>query len=409
MDIRLRNTILGIVLAVVLSVVIVFEFKLGFTMLFDAQVQNSTDYIAIAKSVGSASVSIDEIIAYDEVPFEDTDGDVIQLDNYDVKIKVDGTMTDSSMSSYGKYTCSSSDNSESYLLTVEFRSANLSQFRDAIAEYWYGDVNYLLDVCDIDTSSGDLIYYQSSSTSGNVPVVFVGRTGLYYMFIECNDGYMILSAAKPFILTDEKVTVHYGDPSANPMLAHTYSSYETWAAENTIRELLNGDDNTTVNNPYVSSSVIDDGTTYTTEADDAIRRQMVALASYTFGPDGKSNETSYVVDITSSDAQASKWTLTSTEYSYEHAGLKISMLSGKRSSTEFSVSGNINNTIESSRPYVIVVKYLDSNNELLGLSVIDKREEPLAPSGVSTFSTTITPAKNNIDIQQITSVMFEVY
>ena len=410
MNAKVKSNILGGLLSVVLLVVIFFEFKIGFDMLYSHQISRVSDFIGVAYNQAHASVSIDEVSVYEEIPAVAEDGDVLEINGYDARVKINGTLTDESMSTYGKYTYSSAADSQPLTLAVENKKTSGTEFVEALQSFWHGDPEALLNACSIAHDMGDVIYYQDSFVDGNVPVIYVGVSGLYYMFVESSDGYLLISSQEPFELTNDKVTVHFGDPSANPMLSHTYSDYETLAAENTIRNLLEGGDSeTVVDNPYTSGSPTGSSDTYTSESDDNIRKQMAALANYEFDKDGTSDETTYKVDITSDEAKKSMWELTSTSYSYERAGLKLSMLSGKRSASEFTISGNINNTLDAERPYVIVIKYLDSNSGLLGLSVIDNREKPLEASGVSTFTATVTPTRNNIDIQKITSVMFEVY
>lgn len=409
MNANLKHTILGVLLSVTLCIVIFIEFRVGFNMLYNHQMKSTQQFIDIAAQHGKASVSIEEISVYDEVPEVDTKGDVIDIGNYDIKLKLNGTLTDDSMGSYGKYTYSSATDSRPVALAVEHKTTDSKEFTDAVDAFWHGKPETVLEVSGMSTDSGDILYYQDSFVEGDVPVVYLGAYGMYYMFVEVRDGYLIISAQEPFQLSNDKVTTHFGDPNANPMLSHTYSDYETLAAENSIRALQEDKDAEAVDNPYDSGSAAGSPNNYTAESDNTIRKQMAALANYEFKKDGTSNETTYTVDITSEEAKKSLWELTSTTYSYERAGLKLSMLSGKRSAAEFTLSGNINNTIDAERPYVIIVKYLDSNSGLLGISVLDNREKPLEAKGVSTFSTTITPTKDNIDIQKISSVMFEVY
>jgi hypothetical protein len=251
--------------------------------------------------------------------------------------------------------------------------------------------------------------YQDSYIDGNYPVLYNEAAALYYMLIDCEDSYYVVSAPDPFVLTTEKVTAHFGDPSEDPQLDHNYNTYETLAAENTIRELLeSGDDeNVSIDNPYVSTDISGSHDTYTSEDDDKIREQMLALGNYNWKKDGTADGTNLVIDVTSQTAKASQWDITASTYSYEMNGLRISMLSGSRSNTTFQISGNINNTLNSERPYVLVVKLLDSSGNLLSLKVIDCRTSPIAASGVTTFSTSVSSTE--ADVASITAVQFEVY
>ena len=239
--------------------------------------------------------------------------------------------------------------------------------------------------------------------------VAVITNGERYILIAKTDAEIIeIDAVEPVNITHEKVTVRYGNPTDNPQLNHTYSFYETLAAENTRRELLDEDSGIVDENPYVSGDVIGTAETYTSEADNQKRKQLTKLGTYAWGPDGTSTETSLKVDITSPIAKQSQWVLTSTVYSFTQSGLKISGLSAKKNDTEFTVSGNINNTLKSERPYVIVIKYLNEKDELLHVTVVDRRTEPLASEGVSNFTGTVVKDAN-VNPMDVTAVQFEVH
>lgn len=407
---KTMKLLLGVLLSIVLLLVIIFEVKFGFKLLHDYHMSSADMAMSLAETDAKNKVTIKELVTYEEVPAVPADGDVIQLSGYDVKIKLNGKMTDDSMALSGKYTYSSAEDSRPLLFTMECKTHNVEEFKEALNAYWEGDSEQILKACNIVNDSGTITYYQNSFINGDVPVVHLGGNGLYYMFLLCDDSaYLILTAPEPFSLTNEKVTVHFGNPAEAPMTEHTYSDYETLATKNTLYEIVSGGESESTGfiNPYDSS--IQSNSTYTADVDNQIRKQMVSLANYKYNSDGTSDEIGYVVDIKSEEALKSQWVLTSTQYSYSCAGLRLSMLSGRRSAEEFVVGGNINNLIDAQRPYVIVIKYLDSSNGLLGISVIDNRESPLAANGVATFSQSINPVRDSIDVKRIASVMFEVH
>ncbi len=410
----LKKTVGGIVLAVLLCIVIFFEFRTGFNMVHNRQMAEINEFVTYASDYGKASVSIDEISVYDEVPEIDDEGHVIALKEFDIKVKLNGEVTDSEDSDMGTYTYMSATNHSSEVFTVERIETDVTDCRNAVKHFWYGNTDEVAEVAFNDGVPEDVQFYQCTYRGGNTAVVYSESERLYKMIV-IGEGefYLLLSAPDPFVLTYESVTSNFDDPTANPQNYHTYSKYEEWATAATLLELKErekeGNNSQDPTNPYKSSEVAGTSATYTSKADDAKREQMSKLGNVKWKKDGTSDDSDTHIDITSEQAQKSKWTLTETTYSYESSGLKIYALSGSRSAESFSVEGTIQNTLNAERPYVVMVKYLDSNNELLGVSVIDRRSSPLKPEGVDKFSVSVTPAHDKIDIQRITAVMFEVY
>ncbi len=406
----IKKTVGGIVVSVLLLLIIFFEVKFGFAMLKNRQMAEINEFVQAAQNFGKANVTIDTLTTYEEIPGVDTEGDVVKLDGYKVKLRVNGKLVDGNSTDSGIYMYSSTSDNLSKSVTVKRMEVNVTDMRNAVKRFWYGDTSELTALCASQMAEDNLTFYQSSAKAGDVPVVYSKGNEMYTMFItgEEEEYYLEISCNEPFALTDDKITVHYDDPQSNPQLYHTYSNYESLAAENTMRQLLE-DDTETSTSTYNSSQASGSSSTYTSEADDKEREALAKLGNYKFDQDGKSTETEKTIDITSPEAEKSKWTLTATTYTYECKGLKLYALSGSRTAEQFQISGTIQNTLSAERPYVIVVKYLDSANKLLGISVIDQRNKPIKPNDATTFSATITPAKNKIDIQRITAVMFEVY
>lgn len=407
----LTGTFGQLILMIVLLLVITFEVKAGFNMIYNREMQAVAVFNDAASSAGKARVSIDAVQTYTEIPFTYTDGDVINVYTGDksepIKIQISGELTDDSYKEYGYYYYSDPDKISS---TLTVMTDDLTEeIKSTIHDFWYGDTtNMYKAMTKGNVTANALDYYQCSFVTGNTPVMYDETDGRYYMIVTHKDKYTVIQAPNPFILSDDKVTVHFGDPSMDVPLSHTYSDYETLAAENTIKELLDGsdDEETVIDNPYVSDNTVT-GDTYTTDTDDKRREQMVKLGEYTWDVNGTSDQTTMTVDITSQNALKSQWLLTATTYTYENAGIKISGLSANRSTSAFKISGNVNNTLTTERPYVMVLKFIDNKGQLVGIKVLDYRTDKLAPEGVAAFSATI-PA-SDMAIANIASVMFDIY
>lgn len=408
----MSSTVPQIVLMIILVIVIILEIRGGFKMLYNREMEAVQVFNGIASSAGKARVSIDTVKTYEEIPFTYDQGDIISVkvgDNIDpIKIQVSGELTDNSYSDYGYYYYSDPDK-VSATITVMTDDLN-EEVKKAVHDFWYGNTTDMYKTMTKGgVTSNALDYYQCSFVTGNAPVMYDENAKLYYMLVVSDTKYSVLQAPNPFRLSDEKVTVHFGDPSIDAPLEHTYSDYETLAAENTIRELLEGDsddENAVVDNPYKTDETAGAGD-YTSDTDDKRRSQMVKLGEYNWDPNGMSTETTMTVDITSQEALQSQWLLTATTYTYENAGIKISGLTANRSASAFKISGNVNNTLSTERPYVMVLKFIDAQGKLVGIKVLDYRTEKLAPEGVAAFSATI-PA-SDMSIASIASVMFDIY
>lgn len=407
------RTVLGIITTIALSVVIILEFRIGFNMVKTRQFSEVNEFINTATKVGRDSVSVSSVTVYDEVPDVAVEGSVVKLKGFDVKLKLNGELSDETDEEMGSYVYMSADTNEMKTLSVMKIESGVTDCRNAVKHFWYGNAEELGQVAFDGTAPNDVQYYQCTYRGGNIPVVYSETEGVYNMIIPGeNEFYLLISAPEQFVVTYEKVTSQFGDPNASPQNFHTYSKYEEWASSAKLLELKEQEENGKEKDketPYKTSDVPGTSATYTSKADDSLREQMSTIGEFSWKKDGTSSDTELSVDITSEDAKKSKWTLTETTYSYENSGLKIYALSGSRSAEVFTIEGTIQNMLNSERPYIIIVKYLDTNDELLGVSVIDKRSTPIKPEGVDKFSTTVTPASDKIDIQRIASLMFEAY
>jgi len=206
------KNILGILLSILLCVIIFFEFKTGFDMLHTKKINDVDSIVNVTKQSAIESVVLDEVTVYEEIPEVVVTGDVIQLSGYTTKIKLNGSITDDTMAIAGNYIYSSSSDSRPLNFRVECRSNNMDVFRNAVSDYWHGKAESLLPFCNISVDSGDVIFYQNTFREGNAPVIYLGSTGSYYMFLEFPDSYLVLTAPEPFSLTSDKVTVHFSNP-----------------------------------------------------------------------------------------------------------------------------------------------------------------------------------------------------
>lgn len=415
---RFFDSIIGQIILMLLLLLIIFvEVRTSFNILYKREMDAFQVFNDIAASSGKARVSIDTVTTYEEMPFTYTEGDVISVstgeDSKPLKVKLSGVMTDDSYQDYGYYYYSDPDNISATLTVL---NGDLTEdISSAVHDFWYGDTSRLFPtITGGQSNSSDLTFYQCSLPIGDYPALYDPNTKLFYMLVTNSERYTILQAPNPFILTTDKVTVHFGDPSINYPTAHSYSSYETLAAENTIRKIKEkeaaGDEEVVFDNPYQTAPETQNdmtSTNYVTDTDNSRRDQMVKLGEYTWDSEGHSTETSLTVDISSVSALQSQWVLTATSYTYEVAGLRISALNANRSSSLFTISGNINNTLTMERPYVMVLKFLDSQNKLLGIKVLDNRYPPLSPQGVNVFSVSV--GADEFPIANIASVMFDCY
>lgn len=408
MNKKVRNTVLGILLSIVLAFVIYFEFKIGFDMLGKKQQETANSIIEYASSFGKNSASVEELFVYEEAPAPVDDGEVFEIDGYKVKVKLNGKITSDSFDYYGNLSYSSAENSMANTIHMYKNKENVDDFKKAYSDYWRGQSSGILDFMGAAYEESNITYYKQTYKEGDIPIVYNAGNTLYYMFINAEDCIIILSAPEPIHVTDEKVTVHYGDPQANPMLSHTYSDYETLAAENTIRELKEEEEKEK-ENPYISGDVVGTSATYTSTSDNNKRKQLASYVNYVWDENGECSETKLSIDLTSDAAIKSQWNLTNTTFSYSNAGLQVHTLSATRSAVSFKISGTITNLINAERPYVIAMKFLNADGKLLKVVVLDNRTKQLTPNGSATFETEIFADKDKVETSTITAIQWEVY
>lgn len=419
---KVIKIILGVLLSILLTVVAVIEFYAGFNML---KARNERAYKLIVKSAtesGLSRVTIEADTIYTEIDTVSESGEVFGVPETSIHVKVPGKLVindfedefhnrvrfipEEELANVAESPQHSQYVAKDIFHTVWLRDNQLYPvLAKAYDDFWKGNTSDL--VTQLQIEGDNLTFYQQSYRDYRIAII-CRNDETYWYCIKTDAEFAMLECDSKLNVTHEKVTVRYGNPTDNPQYNHTYSFYESHAAENTRRELLDEDSNKDSKNPYVSGDVIGTAETYTAEADNVKRKQLIKLGDYVWGPDGTCAETSSKVDITSATAKQSQWTLSSTVYSFTQSGLKLSGLSAKKNDTEFTVTGNINNLLKSERPYVIVVKYLDESNSLLGITVIDKRSEPLASEGVAKFTSSFVKSDKQ-EPMKVNAVQFEVH
>lgn len=406
------KTILSILLSIGLCVLIFFEFKFGFDTLHKRIQQENTVFISASADEGKSRVTIDTTMVYTEIPTVEDDCDVLFYEPLNLRIKVRGALTNTTAEVTSlinnEFTYSHKETSVPSAIFISSYNSNVAEAKIALDNYFHDDPAMLLEMLGTPYMEENLTLYQQTYRDGNIPFIYNDSTGTYYAFIIYDKEYAIVNSSEYFNITNEKPTVHYGDPSANPQLSHTYSDYETLATENTLNQLKGKDSESSEKNPYVSEGVAGTAETYTSSTDNSKRKQMTLYANYVWKEDGTSDETSLKVDLTSDEAMKSEWKLTSTQYAYTTAGLKISSLVANKNADTFTIEGNINNMLDAERPYVLIIKFLSEDRKLVALRVIDKRTEPINSKDVTTFSSALK-AEDKVDVSAITSIQFEIY
>lgn len=408
---KVKYILVNILIMLALIAIIGAEFYGTYRTLYNRKIRSVQVFSQAASDIGKTRITLEELVTYDEVPYtqEDADEVIAITDDREVRLRISGALSDTSYADYGYYYYINHEGATS-TLTVSKITDMIDNLPTALHDYWYGNQATLLSCVAIGDESAGLSYMQCTHLNGNYPVIYNETAKLYYMIIDMNTYYFLVSAPDPFLLTSEKVTAHFGIPKDDPQLSHNYSGYEEVAAQNTITKLLDKDkdkQSMPQGNPYTSTALTGSKETYTSVADGDIRDKMIELASYKWNPDGTSSSTKTTVDVVSDTAKQSQWNITASSYSYESNALRISMLSGSRSNTSFTLSGNINNTLNTERPFVLLVKLLNAKGELLGLKGVDNRAYPILGNGVTTFNFSISNKEMNIG--DITAVQFEVY
>lgn len=421
----MKRILLFGILCLIFTGAIIFEVKGIFGQITKRQEDEMAQYTAFAKQTGQASVSIDEIITYPDVEGCDPEGEVVRIDAYGVNVKVNGILEDNNEVNTGlTYFYTSSTDHTSKMLSVTATSDDdegneFTAFSSAISEFWFGKTDSLVKVMGSDSAS-DVEFFQCKVKSGKFPVIHNKTTDMWTILILYKDTNVIkLEAPEPFIITSDKATAHFSDPSLDPYRAKVYSYYESNAAQNTIKAIQSGNNDDEMLNEgksdqeyqqmYSTGSGSGGVGSYTTKDDNNRRKEMAKLSNYAWKADGTSSETSAKIDISSEEAKKSLWKLSDETYDYTVNDITINNLQAKRNQEQFYIEGILKNNKDTERPCVLIIKYLNSKKGLLGISVIDKTENPIAKSEAATFNCTVSPTNDHINVAEIDQVMFEVY
>lgn len=409
-----KNTIKQVAITVFLVIVIIAEMVVGVNLFRKREAYKTGQLIDIAKKLGAPNTTVTNITWYDEVP-EPEKGDVIKID--DIKIKLSGVADDSS-SKASQYIIYTDEETKSPLqFSYTLYTGQIDKLLNAIALYFANPASTeeIVKLLPVNAVEENLEFYQQSLVEQNIPVLYDNVSESYYMFYPKKDSYYVFSSRKPFVITDEKLTVHYKDPNEDPLRSRVYSQYELDAVNNTIAQMdeedladFDGTVLTSSNNNTVSS----DNQTWNNETAKAARDSIVSYANCEWNADGTSSNSSLKIDLTSTSAKASEWVLKSehTSYTYTDSGLNLTGLNGMRDSTAglFELSGKIQNLENYSRPYALAIMFMDSSGQLLGVKVVDGRTNPIEANGVGEFSVRISKTVDKINVSDIYSVMFSM-
>ncbi len=357
-----------------------------------------------ATGCSQSTVVLSETEAVSEMPVvslpqyvttEAVEGDVCRIygNNFRVEGELLNTSTaDTGVVSYTDYEGVVQD------LSVQTMLDN-TDAAEAIRLYMQGDYSAFADYLPADVNTDFVEYYYYSVDGESYMDCFHDtENDVYYSVVPYGDEYLLASSNRMFFVTLHPETVQFDDPTEDPMDYHVRSTYEEMAVANTIMALQGQSGSTQVSsNP----------TLYVTEADVQKRKDMVAYNDMQWNPDGTSSDSSVTLDTHSAVAQASQWTLqASSPYSYVSNGLKLYGLYGVKSADSFSIQGTVDNLFASERPWVITIKYLDSDNNLLKVHTVDNTDNPIDPSGTGSFSYTLS---GETDLSNIAAIQFELY
>ena len=398
----MKNTIISIVCTVLLIIGIIVEIVVGVKMFKNERTEETEQLIQYAMERGKSNISVKELFNFPDAPAPSRKGDVISIGAN--RFRIDGTMTDDSNTSMGYIYYATLDTQEPRLLTYKDVDSNVTEFHVALNSYLSGLPDDLVKFIPVATRSENLTYYQQNYVEGVIPVIYDDASEQYYMFLDCGSFYYIIYAKDTFCLTDARLTVHYSDAADDHLRSHEFNTYEVGAVTNTRNQLSDGSYD---GDPIKKGSASSTADTYTSKDDDDVRNMLVAYSKYDWLSDGTSNDTRMLIDITSAEAKKSEWVLTETQYAYNINGLTLNGMYAKRTPSLFTVEGDLTNTIDAERPWVMVIKFMDRNGGLLGLKVLDNRNIRLAAKGTTRFSCDLGSSEG-IDIDTIYAIQFEV-
>ena len=416
-----KEMVIDIIICILLSIVIIMEIIFGVNIVKDKWTSDTSKIINGALNYGNSIGLVDTVFNWPEAPKPEAAGDIVQIDEN--RFKINGA-TSAAMDIQPNYVYYSDlvDQSSQFLKYEEILDSNkVSAFQEALANYFSGDASAFLDLLPVNTKAEALEAYQQNFIEGAIPFLYDSVTENYFMFLDCGTSYYVLQCYEPFEVSDAKVTVRYPSVVDDPLMFHAWSTYEAGAIDNTRQQLMNGTLNSyteanvgesyidSVGNEYTSNSTVQPNTAlYVSDADNQARALLVSYSNKEFDTEGKTADGSATIDINSAEAMRSLWMLTATQYSYTSNGITINGLTGSRSASTFEISGNATNTVASSRPWVLCIKFMGENNKLLGVRVIDNRSNPIPAEGVSYFNISLDTS-DNIAFADIVGIQFAVH
>ena len=394
----------SIIVTVVLSVLLIIAVFVGFRLAFDSPTESEAYDLAESLDTAPIDVLTPEEGDYVEIVVDTGKGDVAKIYNYNFRVSGELVVVPGSTDGYFDYLCHTDGSKK----TVTYTQGVLTDsVMDNMAEYFKGNTADLVQNLPVTTVPENLTFYMQETMQGNIPIIYNEGDAKYYMLVPMSTMLVVIESEEMLYMTEDAETVIFGDPSEDPMTYHTYSMYEITAIENTRNQLSGGTlVGTTDTLPTDVSGV---ASTYTSEADNDTRKQMLSYAGLDWRKDGTSPNTSSKLDVTSAVSKASEWVLTSSSpYSFTDNAIKLHSLRATRNTESFAVEGKCSNQLSLERPYVVLIKFLNSDDELLGVGVVDKRSEPIEANGVSEWDYLLN-TDSGIDLQEIYALQFEVY
>lgn len=403
----MKQTVTQVLITVILLLVIIIELVFGVRQVNRTLSKQLDVDLKYLHNMSKPDIKVEEgIYTFEEVPYPSAEGDTVDIEG--IRVRVNGTVTSKRTSGYIDFSKveTSEPMSLKYVHRTEADSA--ARFQMAVTDFFKNDIDTLLSFLPINYQKENLAYYQQTMLSGdNIPVIYDSASKDFYMFTTNDDfkTFYVLSCKEPFCLSTEKLSIHYDDYSEDYLEHHNFGIYEVAAIANQRAQITNG----AYYGPATTttqSATTDD--TYTSETDRSIREMLVSYARYSWKPDGTSDDTRMSIDITSSSAIDSEFHLTAEVQAYTKIinGLTLNGLHATRDPNQFMIEGKVTNTLSSMRPWVLVVKYI-GDGQLLGLSVIDNRENALAGGADTTWSVTVNKT-DGVDIANITDIQFEM-
>lgn len=400
--------IFGIFGVVILILIIIAELLYGATMVFGIFGLGVIDSIGsdVASDMGDQFKQVADSINENtpEIIYDNNKGDVVKFNGY--KFRISGNLLSTETVSQG-YTDYMAFDGNRHSITSQLCYGN-EDLLEAIDEYIQGNYEPIKSYLPVSVIDENLTYYLQDTPDGVIAEVHDEGSQKWFMFVPMTDVYMLLTADDMIMMSRAAETVIFGDPSEDIMDTHTYNMYEVNAVENT-RNMLTDGSYTPSDEEDMSTEVSGTSATYTSAADNETRKQMLNMGNYTWKPDGTSEDTNMVVDLTSTTAKASEWVLTtSSPYAFADNALRLHSLKVVRNAESFTVTGKLTNQLAAERPYVVIIKFLNSDSELLGLRVIDKRNEKIPANDVADWSYVLN-ADSGISTGDINALQFEIY